>query len=135
MEVHTKLQSLQITLSVEELEALTLPFYLEELWTDLSKQKDQLELENQYIRNELQALDKIIKELKEKKQSCQSSLVDAAIISKYQQEVEKSKLNREQQSQIKQMTNQQAGKTSYLLSMMLLIVGLIIAIGLVFLEK
>ncbi len=132
MEVHTKLQSLQITLSVEELEALTLPFYLEELWTDLSKQKDQLELENQYIRNELQALDKIIKELKEKKQSCQSSLVDAAIISKYQQEVEKSKLNREQQSQIKQMTNRQAGKTSYLLSMILLIVGLIIAIGLVF---
>ncbi|WP_277678504.1 ATP-binding protein [Gracilibacillus dipsosauri] len=132
VEVHTKLQSLQITLSVEELEALTLPFYLEELWTDLSKQKDQLELENQYIRNELQALDKIIKELKEKKQSCQSSLVDAAIISKYQQEVEKSKINREQQSQIKQMTNRQAGKTSYLLSMILLIVGLIIAIGLVF---
>ncbi|MFC4403171.1 ATP-binding protein [Gracilibacillus xinjiangensis] len=100
-ELETKLQQLGIPLSIEALEEISFPFHLEELWSDLAKQKEQLEMEKQYIGEEIRSSERLLAELDKNIEQEQQNLMDEAILSQYKQEVDASAEYRNKQSQIK----------------------------------
>src|SRR5690625_1675894 len=58
IKLETSLQELNVGLTIEQLENISLPFYLEEKWNVLKSETDRLEVESEQLHQELTGLEK-----------------------------------------------------------------------------
>ncbi|MFD2655120.1 ATP-binding protein [Gracilibacillus thailandensis] len=126
-EMISKLENMQINLTIEQLRETELPFYLEEAWADLANQREKLSLEKQYVENDKSSTGRIKQELLKEKEQLQKALLSQDKIKQYQEEI--AQANRaEQQEQYRkwQQTFQQQLKVSNLV----ILIGFLLAVGL-----
>ncbi|MGP4038289.1 AAA family ATPase [Gracilibacillus sp. D59] len=109
-EIITKLENMQINITIEQLRQTELPFYLEEAWADLANQREKLMLEKQYVDNDRSSTAKIKQELIEEKAQLQKSLLGQRQLKQYQDEI--AQANQAEQ-QTKQHTQFQKWLQSY----------------------
>ncbi len=132
-EIITKLDSMQINLTIEQLRETELPFYLEEAWADLANQREKLTLEKQYLENDRSSTAKMKQELLEEKEQLQKSLLEQEQVKQYKNEIE-------QVNQVDNQTKQQAQFQKWLqtyqkqikISSFALLIGFIIGVALFF---
>ncbi|WP_040513431.1 hypothetical protein [Gracilibacillus halophilus] len=96
-ELTRKLDEMQLSLSLSDFWHLTLPFHLEEVWTDLAKQSEQLQWEKQYVMNDLKSTQQMLDDLHEQERALRQRLIDANVMERYQEEVEQTVHNRKQE--------------------------------------
>ncbi|WP_058308270.1 ATP-binding protein [Gracilibacillus massiliensis] len=132
-EINEKLESMQINVTIDELEELSLPFYLEEHWAELAKQAEKIELENKYVKNDHTSNLNHISDLKNEKQQAEDKLVDSEIIENYQKQIEQADVTVEQE---KQQTHFQKWQKKYeqqwKLSLIVMGIGLVSSLLLAF---
>ncbi|MDX8045703.1 AAA family ATPase [Gracilibacillus sp. S3-1-1] len=129
-EVRSKLATMQINLTVEGLQNMELPFYLEEAWADLTNQLEKLAVEKQYIENEQASIKKRKQELREEKEHLLTSQIGQTELKEYQKELEQvNKVEQQEKYQKWHSTYRKQLKNSNIL----LVIGLVVAVGLFFL--
>ncbi|KAB8139033.1 AAA family ATPase [Gracilibacillus oryzae] len=101
IKMDSKLQQLGIPLTMEGMQELSLPFYLEELWSDLTKQKEQLEMEKQYVGEDIRSIERVLAEAEKDIEFEQQNLMDDAILQQYKLEVDKAEQDKEKQNQFR----------------------------------
>ncbi|WP_035725328.1 hypothetical protein [Gracilibacillus boraciitolerans] len=133
-EITDKLLSIQINLTFDELEEISLPFYLEELWTELSKKIEKIELEQRYVENDQASNQNIMNDFEQQIQHESEQLIDSSIIANYKQELVEADLTREQENQqLRFQKWQKQYRQQSKSSMIIFMVGLLISIGFLFL--
>ncbi|SFL40478.1 Uncharacterized protein YhaN [Gracilibacillus orientalis] len=132
-EIITKLQNMQINVTIDQLREAELPFYLEEAWADLASQREKLILEKQYAENDRSSTTKITQELMEEKEQLQQSLLEREQVKQYKDELA-------QVNQAEQQTQQQAQFHKWIqtyqkqlkISSFVMLIGFLIGAGLFF---
>ncbi|SER85269.1 Uncharacterized protein YhaN [Gracilibacillus ureilyticus] len=100
-ELKSNLQQLGVSLSSNQLADLPLPFHLEELWSGLAKQQEQLQMEKQYIEQDIQTNERILMELEESIEQESKRRLDDTTLTEYKQDIELSNRYVEKQNQMR----------------------------------
>ncbi|WP_208589978.1 ATP-binding protein [Gracilibacillus suaedae] len=129
-EMISKLENMQINLTLEQLRETELPFYLEEVWADLANQREKLSLEKQYVENDKSSTVRIKQELLKEKEQLQKALLGQDKIKQYQEEIEQAN-QAEQQEQYRKW--QQTFQQQLKLSNLVILIGFLLGAGLFFL--
>ncbi|WP_163537140.1 AAA family ATPase [Gracilibacillus sp. YIM 98692] len=100
-DIEHKLDVMQIPLEWQSLQHSSFPFHLEELWSDLAKQKEQLDIEKQYVQHDLAALKEKQDYLQKEKAEWEQEQIDPLQLNQYKDDLDKwvSRTNAQQQEQ------------------------------------
>ncbi|SHM47732.1 ATP-binding protein [Gracilibacillus kekensis] len=132
-EITEKLDRMQINLTIDELEELPLPFYLEEHWTELAKKAEKIEVEKNHIEKEHASNLKHITNMEIEKKQVEDQLVDSEIIDDYQKQIEQADFTIDQEKQEKRYRKwQEKYQNQWKLSLIVMIIGLVSSILLAF---